>query len=161
MNGNWYIPAFAVVCSALSVTFDSILFFLAFIIWLFILFKQQRLGKFPITVSLVVYLTFLLYIPSIDSLKPDTDRSDVTLSGKVIRSPVVTETMLQFDFKADDTQNRMKVRLFNPDRQNPTIATIQSGASCQIHGELNIPESSSNPGQFDYQAYLSSKWNTI
>ncbi|MEN2465039.1 DNA internalization-related competence protein ComEC/Rec2 [Ornithinibacillus sp. FSL M8-0202] len=154
MNGNWYIPAFAVVCSALSVTFDSILFFLAFIIWLFILFKQQRLGKFPITVSLVVYLTFLLYIPSIDSLKPDTDRSDVTLSGKVIRSPVVTETMLQFDFKADDTQNRMKVRLFNPDRQNPTIATIQSGASCQIHGELNIPESSSNPGQFDYQAYL-------
>ncbi|MBC5638779.1 DNA internalization-related competence protein ComEC/Rec2 [Ornithinibacillus sp. BX22] len=156
MNGNWYIAAFAVVCSALSVMFDAILFFLAFIIWLFILFKKKRLGKFPITLSLVVYLTFLLYIPPIDSLKPDTDRSDVTFSGKIIRYPVKTETMLQFDFKDDDTKDTMRVMLFNLDRQNPTIATIQSGASCQIHGDLNIPESSSNPGQFDYQAYLAS-----
>lgn len=156
MKGNWYITAFAVVCSALSVVFDSMLFFIAYIIWLFILFKKKRLGKFPIMVSLVVYLIALLFIPPNESIQTDTERSDVTFSGKVIRSPVISKTILQFDFKDVDTEKMMKVMLFNLDKHHPNVTTIQSGASCQIHGELKIPGSGSNPGQFDYQAYLAS-----
>ncbi|MFS0672872.1 DNA internalization-related competence protein ComEC/Rec2 [Ornithinibacillus sp. 179-J 7C1 HS] len=154
MKGYWYILAFAAVCSAISIIYNTFFCLILFIIWVLYLNRKKRLGKIPIITSLVVYLMFLLLIPPIESIHFELEPFTTTVTGKIIGSVTSSDTILQFDLKDDKTENLIKVTLFQPDFHHPDISNIKSGAECTVEGEVRLPEDSRNPGQFNYQRYL-------
>src|SRR5690625_7946811 len=42
----------------------------------------------------------------------------------------------------------------NGEKDDIDLSTIKYGATCQVNNSVELPSSSSNPGQFNYQKYL-------
>ncbi|WP_047986344.1 DNA internalization-related competence protein ComEC/Rec2 [Ornithinibacillus californiensis] len=156
MKGYWYIPALSVVCSGLTIVFDSILFFVVLVCWLSYLYKSRRLEKLVILISLASYLFFLLYIPPIQLLNINHAPQEMNLIGEIISPISLSETLLRFDIQEVETKHKIRVSVFSPNNSHSALTTIQSGAMCNFQGEITIPDGSGNPGQFDYQKYLAS-----
>jgi competence protein ComEC len=154
MKGYWHIPALAGLCGAITVIFDSIIFFIALLFWLVFLYKTKRLGKMPIIFSLATFLFFFTYIPQIEPHTSINSQEKMILTGEIVSPVQPSETYLQFDFQERKTKSILKVFYFSPDSNHPNYSSIQLGASCQIEGEVGEPEESTNPVQFNYRKYL-------
>ncbi|WP_026906249.1 DNA internalization-related competence protein ComEC/Rec2 [Paucisalibacillus globulus] len=154
MKGYWHFPAFAGLCGAITVIFDSFIFFIVLLFWLVILYKTKRLGKIPIIFSLATFLLFFLYIPQIKPHTSVNSQEKMILTGEIVSHVQPSETFLQFDFQESKTKSILKVLYYSPDSNHQNYSSIQLGASCQIEGEVGDPEESTNPGQFNYRKYL-------
>src|SRR5690625_1489082 len=102
MHGYWYIIAFAVGMSGLSIMLDNYFFILLYFLWLFYLFYSKRLSILPLVMSLVFSLFFLFYIPP---KSQDTGQNTTSINqesevvGKVVTQVLKTERKLEFTLK--------------------------------------------------------------
>lgn len=161
MKGYWHFFALSVLLSILTVIFDEKFFIIILFLWLFYLYKGKRLGLGPILLSLLFYIGFYSYIPSIDSEK---NMEEQTINGEIqgiISSPVKTSTKkLEFVLKEKESDSKFLVSAFKQEKeewdQNELIQ-LKHGAICHIEGLMELPDTSRNPGQFDYRSYLLTK----
>ncbi|MGM8364640.1 DNA internalization-related competence protein ComEC/Rec2 [Virgibacillus sp. W0181] len=156
MKGYWHFTAFAVVCSILTVRFQTNWFAVILLLWLFYLYYLKRLRIIPIVLSLIIYLFFSYYIPSIDSTTPtESDAStEQVLTGKIKSSITTSAKRIAFTFKSEQNQKLLAVIFLEQEESSKGINDLKHGATCTIRGELVSPEPATNPGQFDYQTYL-------
>ncbi|WP_188453601.1 DNA internalization-related competence protein ComEC/Rec2 [Virgibacillus oceani] len=167
MKGYWHFPAIAAVISILTVTFSD-WFIAGFLIWLLFLHYRQRLRGIPIIVSLAAFLFFYFYIPAIHSPQlVDLPEEEASVTGKINGNVTKTSKKVEFELLEQSSNNKILVIYFIdkkmqfPNQQNESL---KHGAACRITGKLELPDSSTNPGQFNYQNYLLTKgisWQLI
>ncbi|MBY7143327.1 DNA internalization-related competence protein ComEC/Rec2 [Virgibacillus sp. NKC19-3] len=158
MKGYWHFTAISVAIGILTIVFDNYWFIAGFLLWLFYLYYYERLGKVPIFFSLTFFLFFILYIPAIDeaNVKPPPESTPHT--GKIIGPVNSTTEKIDFLFQDNESESKVLIVYFPDNNDNPPPLeenpTIKHGATCMIKGDMEIPEGSTNPGQFDYRNYL-------
>src|SRR5690625_3079745 len=139
MTGYWHIVAISAGIGFLTVYFNSYSFIIGFFLWLCYLFYDLRIGKIPVIVSLVVYVFFILYIPSINDENKIIQPYNEHLLGKIVSPITVTEKIVQFHFREMHTNNKLLVSYF-PDDHEITEASktsqLKHGALCSIHGNI-------------------------
>src|SRR5699024_2476642 len=161
MNGYWHFIALSAGISALIIVFGNYWFVLGFLAWLFYLYVFRGLGWIKVLCSCLAFIFFMYYIPSPDppSTAPSSDmKDDFPLSG-IIKSPLKeTPSYIQFVFQEEGTDNRMLVYYFKhkSDRRIGQVAKMNAGngQACEINGTIDTVQSATNPGQFDFNAYL-------
>jgi competence protein ComEC len=155
MKGYWHLPAISVVCSLFTVLYYSVVFFLVLLLWLLVIYRTKRLGKIPLLLSLAIYLFFSFYFPAIENIHSANEPTKMSISGQIIGSVTHSDKVTQFNFRDEKTLQMIKVSYFHQEPEDHSILnSLQPGASCQMTGDLSIPDGGTNPGQFNYQNYL-------
>ncbi|HLR74300.1 MAG TPA: DNA internalization-related competence protein ComEC/Rec2 [Virgibacillus sp.] len=161
MKGYWHIVALSVSISILTVYFKQHFLLVGCVGWLFYLYYVRRLRKLPLLVSLAFLLFFIFYIPPIDEATyEDIDSVSTSISGKINRSMERTPSKVDFTLHDNITSQTYLIVYFPSDDDTLTshqYKRIKYGATCEIKGTVKHPDRSRNPGQFNFQNYLSSK----
>lgn len=161
IKGYWHIVALSVGVSVLSIYLNSQLLFLGLLLWLLTLYKFKRLGKIPVFISLTSFIFFYIHIPSIeelDNMTKDYSSETATIAGHIDGPVEKTKSKIEFRYQIDNSRETF-LAVYYPNDQTENIQPdhLHTGASCQITGEVRLPDQSRNPGQFDYRAYLKTK----
>ncbi|MEN1969340.1 DNA internalization-related competence protein ComEC/Rec2 [Lentibacillus sp. N15] len=159
MKGFWHLPAISVAVCAVTIITRTYWFAAALLVWLLILYGWKRLGIVPVVVSLTAFLFFYTYIPVITDTEPPPTNNSASYAGKIISPVHQTDKKIDFVLKDPALKTNLLVVYF-PDKAIHTkhqLQTLQHGASCEIHGKLEQPSRSTNPGEFDYSRYLRTK----
>ncbi|MBP1968725.1 competence protein ComEC [Virgibacillus natechei] len=158
MKGYWHLTAISVAISILTIFFDNYWLIAIFSIWLFYLLYDERLGKVPILLSLTFFLFFLLYIPDINEANVKPPPETIQHKGKIESPITITQNKIDFHFQDYRSENKVLVIYFPENQGQPpsleNYPDILYGATCVIQGEMELPDQSTNPGQFDYRNYL-------
>ncbi|WP_067727358.1 DNA internalization-related competence protein ComEC/Rec2 [Oceanobacillus damuensis] len=165
MKGYWHLVALAGGAAIIKAYFHNQWIILAFLLWLFYLYYYERLGKWPIIVSLTVFIFFSLYIPSIDKQVYHDNHFPTEQSlytGKIVSPVLTTKDKLEFTLEERKSGNSILILYFpNNDnetyRNDPHFSSLQHGATCMLEGIAELPAESRNPGQFDYRHFLLTK----
>ncbi|AIF43372.1 DNA internalization-related competence protein ComEC/Rec2 [Virgibacillus sp. SK37] len=165
MKGYWYIIPVSVTLSFLTKSLMNYWFLGLFLIWLFYLYHKQRLGMFPILLSLIVSLFFTWYIPSptqLENASPHLlEKKDHQMIGRITSPIVENRESLQFLLKDKSHDNTVQVVYFNGEHDTASatglLHTLKYGATCEVKGVIEVPDQSTNPGQFNYRQYLTTK----
>lgn len=161
MKGYWYIVAISVGIGGLSIIHDTYLFIVFLCLWLFYLYYNERLGKLPLIVSLFFCLFFMNFIPAKETATQSTisSNSDQYI-GKIVSPLLITDQRLEFTLE-NKNQEKILILYFINDEliksDQKQISQLKYGATCKVVGEIELPNKSRNPGQFDYRDYLLSK----
>ncbi|WP_164668552.1 DNA internalization-related competence protein ComEC/Rec2 [Virgibacillus doumboii] len=159
MKGYWHFPVLGIVSSVFTVIFHSNWFILCFCLWILILYYTERLGKVVVLLSLTFSFFFFFYIPDLDLHIKETV-SDTTqqtkLAGRVVSSINETENKIDFVLKDEHSERKVIIVYFKKDLKK-LEHNLKYGSSCTIYGKQELPSTSRNPGQFDYQKYLLSQ----
>lgn len=161
MKGYWHFFALSVLLSILTVAFHNKAFILIVLLWLAYLYKRKKLGPAPLLLSLLFYISFCVFLPPIDT---ESNYTEQTSSGEIqgkISSPVTkSPKKLEFAVREQITNKEILVIAFkteNKEWEKTQLKQLKYGASCQLAGQLRLPDRSRNPGQFDYRTYLFTK----
>src|SRR5690625_4600687 len=163
MKGYWHIAALSVVVSILTIIFQNFWFVITLFLWLFYLFYNKRLGKFPLLIALTFFLFFSFYIPSIDQTTNSThmkDNQQQTFRGKIVRPLLIGSSKVDFIVRDELSSNKLLIIYFPNDDDvlnRNQYAALAYGATCKIRGQIDQPSMSRNPGQFDFNHYLKSQ----
>jgi len=101
----------------------------------------------------VVWASFQAQLRIDDQLDPTLERQDIVVSGFITSLPHHNDQRIRFEFKPENNDLKLpdKIRLswyFPP----PNLP--QSGEKWQFSVRLKAPHGMSNPGGFDYEAWL-------
>lgn len=161
MKGYWYIVAISVGASALTVIHNNYFYIIGFFLWLFYLFYNERVGKLPLIVSLSFFLFFSIYLPSKTSQSEFTVSSNLNYFIGKITSPLkITDQKLEIILENNDHEKLLVLYFFNDEQtkiEKIRHSAFKYGATCKATGDIQLPDESRNPGQFDYRDYLLSK----
>ncbi|MBU5466455.1 DNA internalization-related competence protein ComEC/Rec2 [Virgibacillus sp. MSJ-26] len=123
--------------------------------------KFKRLGKTVILLSLTSSLFFIFHIPSLPDNHSSVDliesSNNLTLIGKITGIVANKERSVQFYFQTENPSQKYLAIYFpnsNNNSNTKPIKSLNTGATCQITGNIVIPEKNTNPGEFNYQHYL-------
>lgn len=124
-------------------------------VWLFFLlicFKHGRLLLLELAVLTMMTIFFSAhFIPDQFDLAEDINR-EISVVGEVTEVTSQTEAYTIFTIVEQELNQSFQVSDFSGLNQ-----AIRRGARCQIKGELQLPDQATNPGQFNYQNYLSTQ----
>lgn len=159
MKGYWHIVAIFVTFGIVGNYFNSKMALFVSLTWLLWQYYVNRLGKLPLVISLTLSLFFIWYIPITNKIPQQPLEKQTDFIGK-IKSPIrSTEKKLEFEF-LDLQANKTYLAVYFPkDHKNMQTNEYQLryGSICRLSGVLEFPEHARNPGQFDYQKYVSMK----
>lgn len=159
MKGYWHFVAISTATAILARIYNSYWLAVVFVLWLCYLFYVKRLRKLPLLVSLATFIIMLWWQPVhiLESVDPG-ESENTMLIGKVTRPPITSEQKIEFTLQDNETHQTFIINYFpnHHDAIDQPLKTekIKHGAICQVTGQLQKPQSSRNPGQFDYQNYL-------
>lgn len=156
MKGYWHLPAFAILGSALTIIFQSYIFILFYGVWVAYLFIKKRIQAFHLFLSLVFLLVFLFHMPQIKI--PEESHwllQAEQYTGVIDSPPIFTDDYMRITIKENHSKEKINIHYFlNGEKDDIDLSTIKYGATCQVNNSVELPSSSSNPGQFNYQKYL-------
>lgn len=157
MTGYWHFPALAAVISMFSIWISPLIIGV-FLIWLSYLFLKRRIALLPSVLSLLSLLFFFTYLEPL-AIKEQTLhlKQSAELSGKIISLVKQTNTHFSFTLQNDQTSTNIQVIHFYKKPPKSLEKNIQYGSTCKLNAEIKLPETKSNPGQFDYRSYLQTK----
>lgn len=155
MKNNWYILAFGVVCSIVSIMTDQYWLFALYVCWLYYLFTYKKISQMMLLLAVVIPLFFHFYIPSMDNIMENENDQHTSFRGKITSEVKKTEKTIQFHFKDNTFKTTYAVIHFLDDSLDVTIPSfIQYGATCSLKGEVDTTKQATNPHQFDFASYL-------
>lgn len=163
MKGYWHIAALSVVVSICTIIFQNYWFVIALFLWLFYLFYNGRLGKLPLLIALAFFLFFCFYIPTIDKTTNPTyinDAQQQTFRGKIIRPLFLSSSKVDFIINDELSDEKLLIIYFPNEEKTlhrSKLKELAYGATCKISGQIDQPNVSRNPGQFDFYHYLKSQ----
>src|SRR5690625_2431649 len=156
MKGYWHLPAFAILESALTIIFQSYIFILFYGVLVAYLFIKKRIQAFHLFLSLVFLLVFLFHMPQIKI--PEESHwllQAEQYTGVIDSPPIFTDDYMRITIKENHSKEKINIHYFlNGEKDDIDLSTIKYGATCQVNNSVELPSSSSNPGQFNYQKYL-------
>ncbi|MFB1050751.1 DNA internalization-related competence protein ComEC/Rec2 [Paraliobacillus sp. JSM ZJ581] len=154
MRGYWHLFVFASLLSIIAITFQSYFLYGLYFIWVYILYKRQRIRILHLMLLLgITIFTSVYYLPTGVDTKSITAKENYT--GTITSSIIKEKSYLSFVF---NTSENINIQLFYfPENESKPPSTWKTGASCELNGIPRTPSLSTNPGQFDYQAYLLQK----
>src|SRR5690625_4685349 len=156
MKGYWHLPAFAILGSALTIIFQSYIFILFYGLWVAYLFIKKRIQAFHLFLSLVFLLVFLFHMPQIKI--PEESHwllQAEQYTGVIDSPPIFTDDYMRITIKENHSKEKINIHYcLNGEKDDIDLSTIKYGATCQVNNSVELPSSSSNPGQFNYQKYL-------
>jgi len=82
--------------------------------------------------------------------------NNLTLIGKITGIVTNKERSVQFYFQTENPPQKY-LAIYFPNTDNSKtkyMKSLNTGATCQITGNIVIPEKNTNPGEFNYQHYL-------
>ncbi|RDW21743.1 hypothetical protein CWR45_02390 [Oceanobacillus chungangensis] len=161
MKGYWHFPAISVAMACLTSQIHLI-FLIGFFLWLSYLYYDGRLRKIPILISLIIFLFFLDHLPRLDTQIDHTGMVPNVyehLKGSISSDVLKTDNKVEFTLHEQQMDAKLLIVIFpeadtNQADSGNEIKMLKHGATCVINGELELPSTSRNPGQFDYRAYL-------
>ncbi len=160
LKGYWHFAALAAGAAIVSVYYANDWVIIAFLLWTLYLHFYGRLRKIPIIISLILFFFFSLHIPPPDIQSSTELPHETTSYTGEIRAPVqLTNDKLEFVLEEQYSKQNILI-LYFPEtnkRETQTESTVRSlkyGASCMVKGEVELPNESRNPAQFNYRDYL-------
>lgn len=161
MKGYMQIVAFSTIASLLSHYYGNILFSALYILWIGFLYWNRRLGKQVLLCSAASLLFFFFYFPPLyektSISEPHSEK--YAGQGEIIKPPNISDKRIEFILKEKDSGRLLLVLYFHSEDQmdNKQLSKLKHGALCMLEGVSEHPQSSRNPGQFDYRKYLYTK----
>ena len=161
MKGYMQIVAFSTIASLLSHYYDNILFSALYILWIGFLYWNRRLGKQVLLCSAASLLFFFFYFPPLyektSISEPHSEK--YAGQGEIIKPRNISDKRIEFILKEKDSGRLLLVLYFHSEDQmdNKQLSKLKHGALCMLEGVSEHPQSSRNPGQFDYRKYLYTK----
>ncbi|MFD2630889.1 DNA internalization-related competence protein ComEC/Rec2 [Oceanobacillus kapialis] len=160
LKGNWHIVALAVAVSIITVLTSSYLIIICYILWLGFLFYRRRLGAMLLLLASALLSFFLLYIPAIDSSSFISESSlpEQNFAGRIVGPVEKNATRTQFTFEDYFTNQNFSILYFPKEKERMDFSShLKTGATCEFTGEPELPDPSTNPGEFNYRYYLSTQ----
>ncbi|WP_200411346.1 DNA internalization-related competence protein ComEC/Rec2 [Virgibacillus salexigens] len=161
MSGNWHYPALAATVSIVAVFVEQFSIIVVWFISLMFLFYRRRIAALPLMLSLLSTIFFYFYIPQLDVMlnpvnQPLNERR--ILSGQIISPINQTSEMISFTFQEKASPFSIAITYFHSgqDELKPLVE-LQFGAECTIDTLIELPNTATNPGQFDYAKFLKTK----
>lgn len=159
MKGYWHITSICVCVSIITIYTKQYYLLFICVLWLFYLYYMRRLRKIHLLISLTFLIFFIFYIPEQrDFIETDSDfPEDITVTGDISRA--ISRTDEKIEFALDDKQSPHTFLIVYFPEQDESIsfndyAHLKYGATCHIQGQMKRPDTSRNPGQFDFRSYL-------
>ncbi|SFF53250.1 competence protein ComEC [Halobacillus alkaliphilus] len=155
-KGRWHIPVTAFVLGGVLVRLSGMPFWLLGSIvigWIFFIRKS-----WPYMVVLICFCLFGYYYLS--PLTPASIKPGPTGLLSAIISSDVKETpqTIQMEVTLQDSQEKAMVILFNNQMEPGTRPhNWHHGAVCSLKGSIKEIDKATNPGQFNYQAFLANQ----
>jgi len=153
LKNNWHILALGTTASAISIIYDVYVIVILYFIWLLYLFLFCQLKMSILLLCFTVVVFFYFYFPPPSPPAVTEPPNEVTLHGKVKNFPVQTDKKVEFTLKSEKYGDILLL-YFVEDHVKYDSKQIQAGASCSITGDIVVPESATNPHEFDYENYL-------
>lgn len=151
MRGKGYLLVISVMVG-FYITQRFIVWLLVCLIWLVLLliwFKQNKLSVIELAVLILVTFFFSHHFVQDQPDYPFDLDTEVSLVGQVIAIDKQTDDYTIFTIKDHHMDEQFQVSDFTG--LNPMINV---GATCQVTGNIQLPDQATNPGQFNYQKYL-------
>ncbi|WP_128526399.1 DNA internalization-related competence protein ComEC/Rec2 [Halobacillus litoralis] len=152
MKGFWHIPAMAFVLGGVAAIQTGWAFYvLLMMVLLWISLYRKRLALF-----MVILLYFVFgwhYLPSPSETKPSSSFSGATISSAIEE----TSHTIQMILKHESGEKFQLVYYKNEDQDQNVPPDWHHGAVCNGFGDAEPFARASNPGQFDYRAYMLNK----
>ena len=159
MKGKVYLLALTILISFISLQVDNLYFILVFTIWINYLYIKKYINI--IYVVIIIISQFISYVflpgPFVDSEVIEYD--DKLNSGQIISQIFLKENYLSFTIE-NELKNRALVKYFYKNDVHEIqqlLKNLKYGAHCEINADFQATLLNTNPGQFNYAAYLSYK----
>lgn len=123
---------------------------LCWLILLLIWYKQKVLTLSYLLLSLLIVLFFSQHFILNRSIDSFEEGRHMTLTGQVTQITKATNDYTLFTI--DEANSKEKIQVSDFSGRNPNIKV---GATCTVTGKVEQPKQATNPGQFNYQTYLS------
>jgi len=160
MKGYWHFPAIAALIAFICMYFEFPLLFIGLLMWLAYLYYDGRLLKLSFILSVASFFFFYFFLPPITTAEPETQTQKPSTErhsfiGEISQPVSYTDEKIEFVLTENTSKQSILVVYF-PEKEVPYHETdqLKFGASCVVEGEIELPNTSRNPGQFDYQNYL-------
>ncbi|WP_440895903.1 DNA internalization-related competence protein ComEC/Rec2 [Amphibacillus sp. Q70] len=154
MRGKGYLLVISVLVG-FYIANKFTIWLLVCLIWLallFIWFKRKKISVIELTVLILVAFFFSHHFVQDQPDDPFDLDTEVSLVGKVTAIDKQTDDYTIFTIKDPHSNEQFQVNDFTG-----LNSMINVGATCQVTGNLQLPDQATNPGQFNYQKYLSNQ----
>lgn len=125
---------------------------LVWLVLLLIYYQRKRLNLIECIVLILLAIFFSQHFVQKQFDELEWLRNEVSVSGKV--TALTKQTNEQTTFILRETASKQDIQI--NDFSNSS-APVNLGAKCQVFGEVTAPTEATNPGQFNYQNYLSNQ----
>ncbi|GGF07475.1 DNA internalization-related competence protein ComEC/Rec2 [Halobacillus andaensis] len=94
-----------------------------------------------------------MYLPS--NPTSESNEQDVDLTGKIISPITQTDSTIRVLFEHTSSNETSILQYYKREKTNEdVISQLKYGSYCEVNGIYRSPETSRNPGQFNYRNYL-------
>lgn len=160
IKNYWHFVVFSSVIALLTKVNEEILLALLFFIWLISLVVTRRLRVKTCFIILCSFVFFYVYLPTDtpQTVSFHVPRTNYELTGTISSEVKVSDSYIQFVVN-DRTLNESVLvhSFFTEETSNEIVSSLQHGAVCTMNGTIKLPETATNPHQFDYRDYLHKK----
>lgn len=153
MRGKWHLIAVSAIIGIIAVTLRLLFLYGIFFLWLYLLYRNKRLRIVHILIMCSTCFIFSFYYYPVNQNKISSD-AILDFTGTIISEIETTALKTSFVFRDDVTGQDLLVTYFKNENSTVQPITWKTGATCQLQGSPEIPPTSKNPGQFNYQEYL-------
>ena len=155
-KGRWHIPVTAFVLGGVLVRLSGVPFWLlASIVIGWIFFIRQAWSYIVVLICFCLFGYYYLSPLTPATIKPGpTGLLSATISSDVKETPQT----IQMEVTLQDSQEKAMVILFNNQMESGTRPqSWHHGAVCSLEGSREEIDKATNPGQFNYQAFLANQ----
>ncbi|WP_079708442.1 DNA internalization-related competence protein ComEC/Rec2 [Paraliobacillus ryukyuensis] len=155
MNGYWHLIGLSATIAIVSITYEAYFLFGLLMIWLYLLYRKDRITIRQLTMILMISVFVSGYYFPLETNTPLKTEEEQQLTGTIVSEINKQKTYYSFIFqhKANQQKERLQVTYFI-DEPTALPTSWKTGATCQLTGTPELPSKSKNPGEFDYQVYL-------
>lgn len=159
MKNYWHITALCAATSIITILTGNYFVVALLFVWLLYLFYFKSIPRLVIVLSILSFFFFYYYSPTIKPLsRPAQNQANKQTEhyGEIVGPSKITADRVEFYVRLSNTHEKINLVHFfdEPSDDVKQTATLKSGAKCTFNGALVIPNSATNPYQFDYQDYL-------
>lgn len=149
MNGKWH--WLVMVCSLAYIAKSSNYPLVIFFALLLFLFLKRLQPLFVLFLVFFFAVSYLYLVPKPFELAWNDE--NVLFRGKIVEPPKETNQTIQLVIQPDNSPLYIQAIHFK-NEESISYRHISPGMSCEFTGELQEIQRATNPGQFDYQAYI-------
>lgn len=120
--------------------------------WIFLLalaYCKRRLRLIECFILFVTSVFFAWYFPDVEMIDKPPNQDFVQITGTIQQINQIRQHYSSFVVIEEQTDQSIQINNFSANQPS-----LVMGATCHLTGEVVLPSQATNPGQFDYRAYL-------